>query len=70
MLRFLLRLFGALGLLGGRRSGIRHILVRGHPQAAALAGDALGMAHENVVAVFHAILLSVPGRSVWCGRSC
>ena len=32
-------------------------------------GIALGMAHENVVAVFHAILLSVPGRSVWCVQS-
>ena len=59
MIRFLLRLFGALGLLGGRRSEIRHILVRGHPPAATLAGAALGMAHENVVTTQCAILLSL-----------
>ena len=73
MLRFLLRLSGPLGLFGGfwflRGAEIRHILVRGHPQAAAHTGDTIGVALENVFTL-HVILLSVPGRSVWCGRSC
>ena len=67
MLRFLLLLFGALGLLGGlrlllrllRRAEIRHVLVRGHPQTAAHTGDALGVAPENVVTTHCTILLSL-----------
>ena len=63
MLRFLLRLSGPLGLLGGfrflRGAEIRHVFVRGHAQAAALAGDALGVALENVVTTHCTILLSL-----------
>ena len=67
MLRFLLRLFGPLGLLGGLRfllrllrgAEIRHVFVRGHPQAAAHTGDTLGVALENVVTTHCTILLSL-----------